>query len=152
MQSINLWLGIRTRHAAMAVLFFVLSIGAVVDRSLGQTSDRIKFMSHEQEGKIRRLVNKTQGEQSQLKKLLSEENEKLGQLYGQFALDEKRIEASHQAIVELEQKLLKTHLVMHRELRTIIGPEIYSEIAKRLKIMMEKQIPAASKQTGPISQ
>ena len=50
----------------LAMHFCVLSTGHVAEHVVGQTSDRIKYMSHEQEGKVRRLVTKTQGEQAQI--------------------------------------------------------------------------------------
>lgn len=145
----NPWRGFRANHPLLATLFCFFSIGLVSDRLTGQESDRIPHMTHEQEGKVRKLVARTQAAQSEIKKMLSAEHGKLGRLYGAFELDEKQIEAAHQAIGELEQKLLRTHLAMHRELRTFLGPEIFSDIVKRLKVVMDKQIPPVSKQSGP---
>jgi|GEM_PF-6896102 len=129
----------------LSMLFFVL--GGWKSVASAQKSDRIKHLTHEQEGKVRRLIGRFQSEQLRVKELVAAEQAKLDKLYQSYDMDIAKIEATNESIGKLEEGLLRAHLNMHKELRNIVGSEIFEEISKRIKSHMEKQASASKAPT-----
>lgn len=91
---------------------------------------------------VRELVRRTQTEQARLKSAMAETQEKLAGCYAVFELDEKQVTALQQEIVELQRKLLASHHTMQKELRTLVGPERFKILNRRIENALRSPSPA----------
>ena len=90
-------------------------------------------LTDEQITKLRTLVRETQERSAALTTELDAKERELGQIYGEYQLDERRASALEAEIVELQRRKLANYHRMHVELRTIVGKERFDVLKQRLR-------------------
>jgi peptidoglycan hydrolase CwlO-like protein len=128
----------RTTLILMIATVAVSSIGLV---GTGADPASPAPLSTEQLDQVRSLVKRTQSEQTRLKSALAESQEKLAECYTVFELDEKQVDKLQEEIIELQRKLLASHHSMQTELRTIVGPERFKILSRRIANAMQSPTP-----------
>jgi hypothetical protein len=89
-------------------------------------------LTEQQIDQVRTLVKRTQAEQARLKGALAKSQEKLAECYTVFELDGTQVDTLQTEIVDLQRKLLASHHSMQTELRTIVGPERFQILSRRI--------------------
>lgn len=89
-------------------------------------------LTEEQVTKVRNLVKTHQEEQGALKEKLEAAQKKLADCYSRFELDEDAVKKLQAEILEVQGKLLQGYHSMQKELRSIVGPERFAVLSKRI--------------------
>jgi Spy/CpxP family protein refolding chaperone len=107
----------------------VLTVGMC---SLGQGTPAPQ-LTDEQLARVRNLLKSHQDEQPRLKAELDKAQQKLAALYSSYQLDEAAVTKAQQEVLNAQQKLLQSYHTMQKELRSIIGPERFQIMSRRIE-------------------
>lgn len=100
-------------------------------------------LTDEQLAKVRNLLKSHQDEQPRLKAELDKAQQKLVDLYSSYQLDEDAVKKAQQDVLNAQQKLLHSYHAMQKELRSIVGPERFVILSRRIDQAL--RIPPESK-------
>lgn len=89
-------------------------------------------LTEEQVIRVRTLVKTHQQERADLKARLETAQQKLAECYSRFELDEEQVHKLQAEVLELQGKLLRSYHGMQTELRTIVGPERFKILSRRI--------------------
>src|SRR5688572_19326717 len=89
-------------------------------------------LTDEQIAKVRLLVKTHQEEQQRLRGQLEKAQQKLAGCYAEYKLDEAEVEKLQAEILEVQGKLLRGYHTLQKELRSIVGPERFAILSRRI--------------------
>ena len=89
-------------------------------------------LTEEQLTKVRTLVKTHQEEQTKLKAQLEKAQKKLADCYSRYELKDEDVKALQDEILDVQGALLKSYHSMQKELRSIVGPERFLVLSKRI--------------------
>jgi hypothetical protein len=89
-------------------------------------------LTDDQLTRVRNLLKSHQDEQARLKSELDKAQQKLADLYGSYQLDDAEVKKAQQAVLDTQQKLLQSYHLMQKELRSIVGPERFLILSRRI--------------------
>lgn len=107
----------------------VLTVGLC---SVGQGTTAPQ-LTDEQIVKVRNLLKTHQDEQARLKAELDKAQQKLADLYSSYQLDEAEVKKAQLDVLNSQQKLLQSYHAMQKELRSIVGPERFLILSRRIE-------------------
>lgn len=90
-------------------------------------------LTEEQVTKVRTLVKTHQEEQSKLKAELEKAQKKLSECYSRYELKEDEVKKLQTEILDVQAKLLSSYHSMQKELRSIVGPERFLILSRRIE-------------------
>lgn len=90
-------------------------------------------LNDDQIARVRALVKTHQEEQSTLRVNLETAQKKLSDCYAEFELDDAQVKKLQAEILDVQGKLLGGYHNMQTELRTIVGPERFKILSKRIE-------------------
>jgi len=102
-------------------------------------------LSEEQLTKVRTLVKTHQEEQAKLKAQLEKAQQKLADCYSRYELNDDDVKALQDEILEVQGKLLKSYHSMQKELRSIVGPERFKILSRRIDNALRNPPPEPKK-------
>lgn len=100
--------------------------------------------------KVRALVQQTQTDHAAARQTLAEAQEELARCYAKYELDEKEVSRLQTVILGEQQKLLDSHHRLQKELRSIVGPERFLVLSRRIENVL-KSPPTTKKEAAPES-
>jgi hypothetical protein len=89
-------------------------------------------LTEEQITKVRTLVKTHQEEQTKLKAELEKAQGKLAECYTRYELKDDDVKKWQTEILDVQGKLLTSYHSMQKELRTIVGPERFLILSRRI--------------------
>ncbi len=89
-------------------------------------------LTAEQLTRVRSLVKTHQEEQTRLKTQLEKAQRKLADLYSRYELKDDDVKALQDEILEVQRKLLRDYHAMQKELRSVVGPERFVILSRRI--------------------
>jgi len=113
----------------------------------GTQSKQPPPLTEEQQRKLQTLVAETQRKSAQLKKDLDGKQQALADKYADFQLDDKAVQKLQTEVLDLQKQLLDNYHRLHVELRTIVGPERFAVLRKRLDNILG--VPPAKDKKSP---
>lgn len=102
-------------------------------------------LTAEQITKVRALVKTHQEEQAKLKAQLDKAQKKLADCYARYELKDDEVSALQTEILEVQGALLKSYHSMQKELRSIVGPERFLILSKRIDNALRNPPPEPKK-------
>ena len=102
-------------------------------------------LTAEQITKVRALVKTHQEEQTKLKAQLDKAQKKLADCYARYELNDDAVSALQTEILEVQDALLKSYHGMQKELRSIVGPERFLILSKRIDNALRNPAPEPQK-------
>ena len=102
-------------------------------------------LTEEQIIKVRALVKTHIEEQAKLKARLEQAQKKLADCYSRYDLKDDDVTALQTEILEVQGKLLKSYHSMQKELRSIVGPERFQILSKRIDNALRNPPPEPKK-------
>lgn len=90
------------------------------------------LLTEEQITKVRALVKTAQEEQTSLKAQLEKAQKKLADCYSRYELRDDEVTALQKEVLDVQGKLLKSYHSMQKELRSIVGPERFLILSRRI--------------------
>jgi len=99
--------------------------------NVGQGTSALQ-LTDEQLAKVRNLLKSHQDEQARLKADLDKAQQKLADLYAHYQLDDAEAKKAQQDVLSSQQKLLQSYHAMQKELRSIVGPERFQILSRRV--------------------
>lgn len=89
-------------------------------------------LTEEQITKVRTLVKTHQEEQTKLKADLEKAQGKLSEFYARYELKDDDVKKLQADILDVQGKLLSSYHSMQKELRTVVGPERFLILSRRI--------------------
>jgi septal ring factor EnvC (AmiA/AmiB activator) len=102
-------------------------------------------LTEEQLTKVRTLVKSHQEEQAKLKAQLEKAQKKLADCYSRYELKEEDVKTLQDEILDVQGKLLKSYHSMQKELRSIVGPERFLVLSRRIDNALRNPPPEPKK-------
>ena len=102
-------------------------------------------LTDEQIMRVRTLVKTHQEEQRTLKADLDVAQRKLAACYAKYELDEDEAKTLQGEVLAVQGKLLKSYHSMQKELRSIVGPERFQILSKRIDNALRNPPPEPKK-------
>jgi len=102
-------------------------------------------LTEEQLTKVRTLVKTYQEEQTTLKAQLEKAQKKLADCYSRYELKDDEVKALQDEILEVQGKLLRSYHAMQKELRSIVGPERFLILSRRIDNALRNPPPEPKK-------
>jgi hypothetical protein len=102
-------------------------------------------LTEEQLTKVRTLVKTHQEEQAKLKAQLEKAQKKLADCYSRYELKDDDVKTLQDEILEVQGKLLKGYHSMQKELRSIVGPERFLVLSRRIDNALRNPPPEPKK-------
>ena len=120
------------------LLLAAMTVGQNADQNTGSKSDRLPPLSKAQTTKLRLLVRDSMQKDAELREQLRGKQSQLKAEYVKYELDEKRIEALHGEILELQRKLLLNYRELQIQLRATVSAERFQHLKKRIDNALQK--------------
>ena len=102
-------------------------------------------LTDDQVAKVRVLVKTHQDEQAKLKAQLEKAQRKLAECYSRYELKDDEVKALQDEILEVQGKLLRGYHAMQKELRSIVGPERFLILSRRIDNALRNPPPEPKK-------
>jgi chromosome segregation ATPase len=102
-------------------------------------------LSEEQLTKVRALVKTHQEEQAKLKGQLEKAQQKLADCYSRYELKDDDAKELQAEILDVQGKLLRSYHSMQKELRSIVGPERFKVLSRRIDNALRNPPPEPKK-------
>lgn len=102
-------------------------------------------LTEEQLAKVKALVKTHQEEQTTLKAQLEKAQKKLADCYSRYELKDDDVKTLQTEILDVQGKLLKSYHTMQKELRSIVGPERFLILSRRIDNALRNPPPEPKK-------
>jgi hypothetical protein len=102
-------------------------------------------LTPEQLTRVQALVKTHQEEQTKLKAQLDKAQRKLADLYARYELKDDDVKALQDEILEVQGKLLRDYHAMQKELRSVVGPERFAILSRRIDNALRNPPPEPKK-------
>lgn len=102
-------------------------------------------LTEEQLMKVRALVKTHQEEQVKLKGQLEKAQQKLADCYSRYELKDDDAKDLQAEILDVQGKLLRSYHSMQKELRSIVGPERFKILGRRIDNALRSPPPEPKK-------